>query len=198
MSGIPFSGFVLMLLIGINMIYPIDAAGQENGAIGNAAAVTGKPRQPVRTNQSFAFVANGRLPDVFPLFGAERERLWAPGWEPHFLWPSVPNDVAGMVFEVARGDRFSTWVNTVFDSATGRVQYVYVISQVVATVITIELRPQGDTTKVVVRYDRTSLSPESDAEVKAMAEHDRAAGPEWAAQINAYLARSGVSVSKAR
>jgi len=50
--------------------------------------------------------------------------------------------------------------------------------------------PQRNTTDVVVRYDRTSLSPESDAAVTAMAEQDRAAGPEWSMQINRYLAKT--------
>ena len=84
----------------------------------------------------------------------------------------------------------ATWVNTVFDSSKGQVQYVYVVPEVLVTVISIALRPQRNTTDVIVRYERTSLSPESDAAVTAMAQQDRAAGPEWSAQINRYLSKS--------
>jgi hypothetical protein len=192
MSGATLRGFLVATLIGIAMTtYGIQAADREGRALEAASAVTAQGQLRVHTDEVFSFVANARLADVFPLFGAERERLWAPGWEPRFVWPTVPTDRAGMVFRVARGDRLATWVNTVFDSNTGRVQYVYVMPEVVATVITLDVHSRGDTTEVVVRYERTSLTAASDATVKAMAAQDRAAGPEWAAQINSYLAESG-------
>jgi hypothetical protein len=160
---------------------------------GAPRAVSTAERQPVHTSEQFAFLANGPLADVFPLLGADAERAWAPGWEPGFIWPATPSDRAGMVFQIARGRQVATWVNTLFDPDTGRVQYVYVVPEVVVTVITLQLHSQGAGTEVTVRYERTSLSPESDAVVKAMAEHDRAAGPEWASQINAHLSKSGKS-----
>jgi hypothetical protein len=43
-------------------------------------------------------------------------------------------------------------------------------------------------TEVVVRYERTSLSPESDALVTQMAAQDRGESPVWARQVNTYLA----------
>lgn len=150
-------------------------------------------RQPLHTSEQFTFVANAPVADVFPLLGADRERVWAPGWEPEFLWPAVPGDQAGMVFQIAHGHRVATWVNTLFDPLTGRVQYVYVVPEVMVTVITLQLRPHGTGTEVVVRYERTSLSLEADSVVKDMAEHDRAAGPEWAGQINAHLGHSPAS-----
>jgi hypothetical protein len=145
--------------------------------------------KPAHTSEEFTFLVEGRMADVFPLFGADRERAWAPQWEPCFIWPAVPADRAGMVFQVAHGKTLATWVNTVFDAATGQVQYVYVLPGIVATIITLQLHSRGATTEVVVRYERTSLSPESDAAVRQMAERDRAAGIEWATQVNAYLSR---------
>jgi hypothetical protein len=58
-----------------------------------------RTRQPVHTSEQFTFLANARVADVFPLFGADTERLWAPGWEPRFVWPAIPTDRAGMVFQ---------------------------------------------------------------------------------------------------
>ena len=70
---------------------------------------------------------------AWPLFGAHKERVWAPGWEPVFLWPEKPLDQQGMVFRVRHGDRSAVWVNTAFDRAARRIQYVYVIPDVVVT-----------------------------------------------------------------
>lgn len=147
-------------------------------------------QQRVHSNEVFTFVAKAPVAKVFPLFGADGERVWAPGWEPRFLWPMRPNDQTGMVFQIAHADAVATWINTVFDSSAGRAQYVYVLPEVMATLITLDVQPRGDATEVSVRYERTSLSPRSDATVKAMAGKDRGAGPEWAAQINSWLARS--------
>jgi hypothetical protein len=160
------------------------------GVIGLATAAVPAERQPVHTSEQFAFVANAPLVEIFPLLGADKERLWAPGWDPRFVWPAVASDQVGMVFRITRGEKVATWVNTVFDREAGRVQYVYVLSDVVATVITLQLHARAATTEVSVRYERTSLSPESDTLVKEMAEQDRDAGPVWASQINTYLAQA--------
>ena len=155
--------------------------------IANATAAEAQ-RQPLHTSEQFTFVANASMAEVFPLFGADRERVWAPGWNPRFVWPSTPGDRQGMVFEVPHRGKTATWVNTVFDPTAGQVQYVYVLPEVVSTVITLNLQPTNGGTRVVVQYERTSLSADADAVVKGMAEQDRAAGPEWGSQINAYLA----------
>jgi hypothetical protein len=166
-------GFILAVLFGVSMSH------------------VAQSRQPLHTSEQFTFVANAFPAEVFPLLGADAERAWAPGWEPEFLWPAQPGDQAGMVFQIAHGHRMATWVNTLFDPLNGRVQYVYVVPEVVVTVITLQLHPRGADTEVVVLYERTSLSPDADSVVREMADHDRAAGPEWAGQINAHLSKTG-------
>ena len=141
----------------------------------------------VHTSEAFDFVADAPIGTVFPLFGAAMERVWAPDWDPRFVWPMPAEDREGMVFRVAHGGRTATWVNTQFDPA-GRVQYVYVLPEVVATTVTLALAPERDSTRVTVRYERTSLSVEADGIVRDMAGRDRVAGAQWAAQINRYLA----------
>jgi hypothetical protein len=144
----------------------------------------------IHTHERFTFVANAPLKDVFPLFGADRERAWAPEWNPNFLWPSPAIDQPGMVFQTKRGDRLVTWVNTLFDPAARRVQYVYVLPEIVATLITIELHPMDAATRVVVTYERTALSVESNVLVAEMALEDRAAGTEWRNQIDRCLSKT--------
>jgi hypothetical protein len=155
-----------------------------------ASAAGATPQSRLHTSEQFAFTARAPMDEVFPLLGADRERVWAPDWNPRFLWPATPADRPGMVFQVTRPQGTSTWVNTAFDPAAGVVQYAYVLPGVVATLITIRLRPQGPDTEVRVCYERTALAAGADAVVQEMAAGDRVAGPEWAGQINDYLLRS--------
>ena len=160
------------------------------------AGLSASAETRLRTGEEFAFVANAPVERAFPLFGAEMERVWAEDWDPQFLWPAKAEDREGMVFQLAHGDRTATWVNTMFDPAAHRIQYVCLLPDFVATVITLRLTPRGDSTYVTVRYERTSLSIEANAKVSEMAEHDKQAGPKWAAQINRYLAESTHSESR--
>jgi hypothetical protein len=146
-------------------------------------------RQATHTSEQFAFTVPAPFEEVFPLFGALKEKDWAPDWDPDFVWPAPAADRAGMVFRVMHGDRQATWINTAFDPATGRVQYAYVLPDVLATLITIEVRQRADATHVHVRYERTSLSPDADARVLQMAQSDRQAGPEWERLISSACAR---------
>ena len=143
----------------------------------------------LRTCEEFEFVANAPMDRVFPLFGAEKERVWAEGWNPRFVWPVNAEDREGMIFQIAHDNRTATWVNTLFDREAGRIQYVYILPETVATVITLRLTARHDSTHVSVRYERTSLSTVANAVVRNMGDHDKLAGPEWQAQINRYLAK---------
>ncbi len=144
---------------------------------------------PLHTREQFSLVANAPFEVAWPLFGADRERVWAPDWQPHFLWPDKACDREGMVFTVRLGSQNAVWVNTEFDAAARRIQYVCVIPDVLVTVITLQLTPQGASTIIEVNYERTALSHTANAKVAEMASRDRVAGEEWSAQINAYLGR---------
>jgi hypothetical protein len=144
------------------------------------------------SEEKFAFTARGPMERVVPLFGADKERVWAPGWNPQFIHPLPVRDDQGMVFTVSHGHRRSVWVNTEFDLKEGRVQYVYVIPDLLVTLIAIKLTPDGQQTRIEVAYDRTALSAEGDAHVQQFAEQDRKAGPEWEEQVNGYLQKAGV------
>lgn len=144
----------------------------------------------VHTEERFTFLARAPMERVAPLFGADKERSWAPGWNPQFVYPVPAVDQQGMVFTVKHNHLKAAWANTAFDTKNGRFQYVYLIPDAVVTVITIQLTPQVDRTRVEVVYDRTALSAGADDDVRHMAEQDRVSGPEWEKQINEYLAAS--------
>ena len=116
------------------------------------------------------------------------ERRWASGWAPAFVYPAPARDTAGMVFTVAHGPMNSVWVNTAFDAGTGRVQYVSVIPDALATLIDIQVTPlDSTTTTVTVAYERTALSPDANEHVRTLGDHDGRQGPEWQAAIADYL-----------
>jgi hypothetical protein len=144
----------------------------------------------VRVDNRFEFTVRAPYATVAPLFGAWAERAWAGGWEPHFLFPAPAQDQEGMVFQVAHGGHTGTWVNTMFDLAQGKVQYVYLVPGVQVAVIDIELSRQGETaTTARVRYRRTALAPRHNARILAQGRSDAANGPHWAAEIEAGLRR---------
>ncbi len=152
------------------------------GAVVAATAHRSDPAVHVR-NQ-FSFTVHAAVATVFPLFGADKERRWASGWAPAFLYPDPPRDSLGMVFTIAHGQTRSVWVNSAFDPATGRVQYVYVIPDAVATLIDIQVTARDSaTTDVTVSYERTALSPDANEHVRALGDHDGGQGPEWQAAI---------------
>ena len=139
------------------------------------------------TERTFEFTAKAPMGIAAPLFGADKERIWAPGWNPTFLWPGDAKDRQGMVFTVAHGHKTAIWINTAYDPATGSIQYAYVIPDVMTTLITLKLTPQDKWTHVAVRYERTALNAAAKDIVMEMADHDSKSGPEWEKQINYYL-----------
>lgn len=140
------------------------------------------------SERTFEFLAEGPMSEVAPLFGAHKERAWAPDWDPCFIWPARAEDRPGMVFTVSGPHGTAVWVNTRFELQDGHVQYAYVLESAMSTLITLRITPRGEHTHVAVSYRRTALKPHADAWVVHMAELDAKAGDEWAAQINAYLA----------
>ena len=143
----------------------------------------------LHTREQFSLVANAPFEIAWPLFGADRERAWAPDWEPVFLWPEKAFDKEGMVFIIRQGTKNAVWVNTVFDPTAKRIQYVYIIPDVVVTVITLLLTPAMETTGIDVVYERTALVAAANEIVKDMAMRDRVAGSDWSRQINAHLSQ---------
>lgn len=143
---------------------------------------------PLHTREEFYFIANAPIDDSWQLFGAEGERAWADDWHPVFVWPTVPADQHGMVFTVGLGSKTAVWVNTCFDRAANRIQYVYFLPDAFVTVITLALRPMEQATRVEVVYERTALTPASNATVERLAATDKVSGPHWCRQVNQHLA----------
>ncbi|MGI8959460.1 MAG: hypothetical protein ACR2IV_06835 [Bryobacteraceae bacterium] len=123
-----------------------------------------------------------------PLFGALEEQKWAPEWKPQFLYPDPPADQEGAVFRVDYSpSQSSIWTTSVFDLASGHIQYVLVLDHVVLTRIDIRLASaSAQKTDVSVVYERTAIHPNANEDVRNLASEDAAKGEEWKAAIDAY------------
>ena len=160
----------------------VNRAQSHNTSAGEARA---------HTSAQFEFIANGTMGQVAPLFGADKERVWADDWNPAFLNPLPPADQEGMVFTIDHHHRHAVWINTQLDLRNGHVCYVYVVPDAMATLIRLRLTPEAEKTRVAVTYERTALSAEADAHVLHLADGDRASGLEWEKAVNAYLHQQG-------
>ena len=143
----------------------------------------------VRNTFEFTVRAPQRL--VAPLFGAHRERAWAQGWNPEFLYPLPPEDKPGVVFQVTHEGRTSTWITTVFEPETGHIQHVYFVPGAMTALIDIRLVPTSPAeTRVQVAYERTALAPDYNAHVEHLGESDAKSGPHWQAAIDDYFRKT--------
>lgn len=161
-----------------------------------AASQASKPQtagatpQPLHVRNRFEFTVTAPQSVVAPLFGAHRERLWAEGWDPQFIYPQPApvEDKAGEVFTIQHGSHTSTWINTALDFENGHIQYTYVIPDAMAVLIDIRLAASGPSaTHVAVTYERTALSPALNDHVRQQGETDAKSAPHWQKAIEDYL-----------
>jgi Polyketide cyclase / dehydrase and lipid transport len=94
---------------------------------------------------------------VFPLFTAEGERAWAPGWEPREL--SGAGERGSAFITAGHGGRTVTWVVTDYRPAEGCVSYARLVEDSNIGLVDVSCTPaQLGGTEVSVRYTLTPLS----------------------------------------
>jgi hypothetical protein len=139
-------------------------------------------------SNAFEFDVQESQQQVAPLFGANRERVWAEGWDPQFIYPQPANDQSGSVFQVKKGNHDSTWITTIFEPEKGHIQHVYFIPEVTAVLIDIHLAAASQSgTHVHVRYERTALSAEMNNHIREQGNKDAKSGEEWRTAIESYF-----------
>jgi hypothetical protein len=145
---------------------------------------------PAHVSNSFQFVVGAPLIRTAALFGPEGERCWAgQHWNPEFLYPQPGKDIQGAVFTVQHGPHTSVWVNTIFDPAAGRMQYVAFIPEALVSTVDVRLSPHdAASTRVEVTYVRTALNLAANEDVQAMGKSDAQSGPDWQQAIEKCLA----------
>lgn len=102
--------------------------------------------------------------DALPLFTAEGERGWVPGWEPEHLG----GDGVGSVFVTRLGGTETIWIVVDYDPQRGVARYARQVAGVQVGLVEVQCTDSGDGHCVVrVRY---SLTPLSEAAIPAVAE----------------------------
>jgi hypothetical protein len=146
--------------------------------------------QPVHVRNSFQLLVRAPLARAATFFGPDAERCWAgPHWNPEFLYPQPGKDVQGAVFTIQHGPHKSVWVNTLFDPAAGRMQYVAFIPETLVSTVDVRLTAVDlSSTSVKVTYARTAVDAAANDEVEALGKRDRESGPEWQQAIEKCLA----------
>ncbi len=145
----------------------------------------------------FSVLIHAPYAETAPLFGPIAERVWVGEfWNPEFIYPQPPKDVAGAVFTTSDGKLTTVWVNTLFDLDSRHIHYVHILPEV--ELATIDLRfssIDGATTQVDAVFTRTALTPQGNEHVTRMSEEDKVRGEMWRQAIGNYLAglKSGQS-----
>ena len=103
------------------------------------------------------FHLNAPVERVFPLFTAEGERAWAPGWQPRILSGSRER---GSAFMTSTHDGSTvTWIVTDYRPAEGRVSYARLVQDSnIGIVDVVCTTAAGGGTDVSVRYTLTAVS----------------------------------------
>jgi hypothetical protein len=120
--------------------------------LGLSAAVQASPATQMRTFHLDAPVAR-----VFPLFTAQGERAWAPGWEPRTL--SGADERGSAFVTTAHTGAMVTWIVTDYRPTEGHVSYARLVqgSNIGLVDVTCSAVASGGT-DVSVRYTLTAVS----------------------------------------
>lgn len=143
----------------------------------------------VKHTESFEF--NQPIDILFPLFSAEGEKLWVPGWDYENIMGSTDLH-EDYIFLTRTHDHATTdaiWLVKRYDPAAYFVSFYKVEPGDKVGVITVQCTATGqDTTRVEVSYEYIGLSPEGNAFVAGFtSEEYRAFIGEWQTLLTAYF-----------
>jgi hypothetical protein len=129
---------------------------------------------------------------VFPLFTAQGEREWAPGWDPKVLSGA---EQRGSAFQTRNHEgRETIWIVIDYRPSEGRASYARLAQgSNIGLVDVICTEPPAGGTDVSVAYTLTPLDEDAEHFVRHFLEPDTYARmiEEWRAFTSAALARSG-------
>lgn len=149
-----------------------------------------------RVRRSGSFQLDLDAGDAFPLFTAEGERDWVPGWSPTVLGPKQE---AGLVFLTGTGKENTIWTVLESDRAQLRHRYSQVTPGVRAGTVEVSLSREAAGCCVHVAYDMTALPGASEDALDGYCEPNfDAMLREWRELIGGLLRRRSVECGGAR
>jgi Polyketide cyclase / dehydrase and lipid transport len=117
----------------------------------STVAMPSPPATQMRT-----FHLDAPLARVFPLFTANGEREWAPGWEPRIL--SGAEERGSAFITTAHNGGLVTWIVTDYRPAQGRVSYARLVQESNIGLVDVSCTEASGGTDVSVRYTLTAVS----------------------------------------
>jgi len=139
-------------------------------------------------SNSREFQLNASCARVFPMFTAEGERDWAPGWNPEILSGEVGRGSAFRTLGHQDG-RETVWIVTDYQPDQYRVAYARIAQNSNIGLVDVSCRGAPGGAHVSVRYTLTGLNQEGDDFVRgflADAHYTRFI-EEWRAALSAAL-----------
>jgi hypothetical protein len=142
----------------------------------------------MRVTRSASFDLGAPMDDVFPLFGPERERDWAWGWQPEPVDPPQINAEEGAVFKTTHNGDETVWVISRYDPANGRVEYVTFRHDDRLGQISIQVSAMANGSHVEVTYAFTALSEKGERHIAHFTEdYYRKMIGDWQRAISHFL-----------
>lgn len=108
----------------------------------------------MRVQRTGSFLLAAPIERVRPLFTAEGERAWAPGWDPQWADSEHVHDV-GEVWSTS-GPPVTTWITVQADEQC--VRYARVAPGDSAGIVSVSFQAVDEGTRVTVGYDLSALS----------------------------------------
>lgn len=126
------------------------------------------------------------LAEALPLFTAEGERRWVPGWQPRYPAPVTDDTAPGTVWLTESEHGLTHWV--VAERSASGYTYARTVPGFTAGTVRIDARGDGDATHVTVTYRLTALRPEAEAYLDEFAAQFEQMLGEWHRLIEAWCA----------
>jgi hypothetical protein len=144
-----------------------------------------------RVSKTATFTANGKMEDVFPLFGPFEEKNWAEGWSPVLVYPQAGTIEEGLTFTTkghVHGEKENTWIINKYQPVNHLIQYMVLADNRYLT-ITVQCNKLTDTTTAAtVTYTFTGLTDEGNAVSKHILGKMFGSNlTDWGESINYYL-----------
>lgn len=147
--------------------------------------------KPERISRSATFAVNGKIKDIFPLFGPIREKEWAAGWEPEIIYRTNDDILVEehMIFQTNGHEREEkyTWIITQYEPEKYQIEYTVSTSER-TWFIRVQCKESGTNTSVSVSYTYTGLTEpgnrKNELAMTRMFSHDL---KDWQEAINYYL-----------
>ncbi len=145
--------------------------------------------RPPPSSRSGSFHLPVPCSHALPLFTAEGEKLWAPGWDPEQI---SGNTERGSVFRTLRHDgRPVTWIVVAYDPPAGRASYARLVEGSNMGLVDVRCTDRGMGSDVEVTYTLTGLDAEGDEFVASFLapEHYADMLREWQRHLIAALGK---------